>query len=982
MILVHTRAAAGSSGENEQLETVYRRLLLQKCTELAEHFPQLFGSDGFDHLVLPSGLLAAGSCRGMLVEALEEEEWRHGTEIIGWMYQFYVLDGRAQTTARKVEPDKIAEFTQLFTPAWLSKFLVQNSLGAIWERERPDSAVAGLPFFVAEERSDNDRAAAAPAAEPGRLTLMDPCCGTGNILLEAYYLFKTIFLEAGITPARIPRLILERCIFGLDIDEIAVMLASFSLLAAAYKDEPALADHPPRLNIAALPVSGRPLRRLAEELQAADGLAPSFPHHLLEEPARFFDEYPAGGSLPAAPPSVIAAARESLDALGFSDSGAHDRLRNFLTGILLAAGTYRCLATNPPYLSARFMPGELKRFAQKHYPAAKGDLCAMFIERSLSMLEQNGLAALLTMHSWMFLPSFRDLRLHILQRHGLRCLVHLGPHAFAGISGEVVQAAAFVLEEASCASRPAAFIDARCGANQSEKERVFLRNKSAPIRKRPSAFEKLPGAVFAYWAQEPVERLFREGKPLGSLATIRQGMATGNNAEYVRRWFEVPRHDIAFGMNSLEDALNSGKTWVPYNKGGGSRRWYGNNEYVLRFDRASFTELSRSGNRLPSRAYYFRPAVTWNLLGSGDIGVRYQEAGFAFDVNGMCLFTEQENQAGEEDLYVFLAYLASAACGEVLQALNPTLASQAGNVKQIPFPALSPAERREAAAIADEAVQLAKDDWNDRETSWDFLYSPLLRMQAASLKEAVFAYQEKTTFRNRRLRELETANDFLFSKATGIASGPRCFENKVDASSRRIARDFVSYLTSCFVGRYCLPGPHSADPGDALAAGVFPLGHGRNQPAVEAVETALQRLWPRSVEEDLAWLSGELLERQDGRSPRERLHTYFTQHFFKDHRRRYFGKPIYFELNSGPKREFQALLYLHRFDMSTLEVVKDLLAESLLKRAGGRSEAGELYECLCAASISAEDFCLNNGCQTLSVGLTRLFSRGVYAGVN
>ena len=858
--LAHSSVPARATEQEQDL------LLAAECRRLERRLPWIFScSDPLTLMLMPDARLDPDSARGLIAASIPNDLWLGKPLILGTLYELYSAEQRG-TWNGGVPAAKIDTVTCRYTPEWLARLLVENSLGALWIEEQPESRLREMmPYYRGQP--GNSRPSGRNLSE---YTVMDPCCGAGQVLLAAYDLLHGMYCECGWDRKAAARRILEHHLHGLDIDEHAIAIAAFTLVMTALADDPELLDGPP-LRI--------PLAAVSPETVAGWHAAGS-----------------AVASCPAAGSLLRPSAR--LDALcsqGISPCAARAMLTR----------TYRCVATNPPYLSIRFMDKALRAFAEEHYPSSKGDLYAMFIQRALELTASDGCAALLTMHGWMFLPSFRPLRETLLRDFSLRALFHLGARAFESISGEVVQTTAFVIDACKHEGRAAVFIDLRAG-NAREKERGLIEERVPVSARTPSAFLKFPGASIAYWSSPELRGLFAEAQPLGRIVQIRQGLATGDNGYYVRRWYEVDRAEIAFGARSLAEVDAAGKQWVPYNKGGGTRRWYGNQEHVIRFDAASRAALARQGNHMPSRDFYFRPAVTWSLVSSNRFAARLQEAGSVFDVNGMSLFS---GDAGEEEALLLLAFLNSAAASELLSVLNPTLAFQAGNLKQLPYPRERLRGREQPLiARARRAVELSQGAWDARETSWNYSGSPLLAPEygAASLRASAERYRQDCVCRSEELARLEQENDLAFAELCGLQVSGR--EPAAEPPSlSEIAVDFLSFAVGCMFGRFPLPGRQSADKD---MSPFLPLNQAGIlvKDLVSRLEELLQSIWPDEVEGDLTWLAAAAGGDAEV-AARHALRQWFLRSFYPEHCKRYRKRPIYFLLTSGPRRAFQALLY-------------------------------------------------------------------------
>ncbi|WP_375708010.1 BREX-1 system adenine-specific DNA-methyltransferase PglX [Acinetobacter oleivorans] len=574
-------------------EELYRELLLAQCHALNQVMPLLFEQVSDEsELLLPDNLTKTDSLIRDLVSSIPEEDWSD-VQIIGWLYQFYISEKKDQVIGKVVKSEDIPAATQLFTPNWIVKYLVQNSVGRLWMMAQPDSTLANNWEYYIQPAEQTDEVNAqlkqlidvrisedGDTLNPESITVLDPACGSGHILVEAYDCLKAIYLERGYRSRDIPRLILENNLYGIDIDTRAAQLASFALLMKAREDDRRLFSNPPKLNIIALQDSQpERLDALSQDL-ANTGIAQADLKELLE----LFEHASTFGSLIQVP-EVFAKKLPDLEtklniALASGDIFAQQSAQELLPLVQqanLLAKQYDAVIANPPYMGGKGMNTALKDFAKKKFPDSKSDLFAMFIERGFGWCKESGFNSMVTMQSWMFLSSYEAMREKLLQDRTIQTMAHLGARAFPEISGEVVQTTAFVMQGQHINGfKPVFFRLVDTGQDQKESElRSGLNRFDSTIQ---DDFKKIPGSPIAYWVNIQTRNLFSGNKLLGEISEPRRGLATNDNNKFIRRWAEVSNQKMAFGSINREDAKNSNKKWFPYNKGGEFRKWYGNNE--------------------------------------------------------------------------------------------------------------------------------------------------------------------------------------------------------------------------------------------------------------------------------------------------------------------------------------------------------------------------------------------------------------------
>jgi hypothetical protein len=662
---------------------LYRMLLIAQCNALHATMPFLFERiDDETELLLPDNLLHSDSLIRKLVNAIDEKDWQE-VEIVGWLYQFYISEKKAQVIGKVVQSEDIPAATQLFTPNWIVKYLVQNSLGRQWLATYPNSPLReDMEYYIepAEQTPEVQaqlKAITPDSLNPEELTLLDPACGSGHILVEAYDLFKAIYQERGYRARDIPSLILQKNLFGLEIDDRAAQLAAFALMMKARTDDRrifasgvkphvlAIQDSKgldaqqitEALNVPILKAAHLPSKYLFEEFE--EERAPLFSRKNLSvkgdiaqaDVAQLIELFEHGktfGSLIRVPeelaeklPAIAERVQDVLAYGGMLGQVAARSLKPIVGQAQLLATRYDTVAANPPYMGGRGMMPALKSFAKDYFADAKADLFAMFMKHGIALTKPGAMMSMVTMQSWLFLSSFEEMRTTLLAQTTISSMAHLGPRAFAEIGGEIVQVTAFVMCHCEVSEYGAIYKRLIEGA-EAEKIHALTTNAALTYVAKQSDFRSIPGQPIAYWISERMRQCFQEGTPLGDIAEPRCGMATGDNGRFLRRWHEVVNSNIGFLIPDKTSAFGSHKKWFPYNKGGEYRRWYGNAEYVVAFDTSSYSTLKSMGNHCPSERFYFRPALTWSFISSSFFAVRCSDTGFLFDVAGSSAFPPDE----------------------------------------------------------------------------------------------------------------------------------------------------------------------------------------------------------------------------------------------------------------------------------------------------------------------------------------------------
>ncbi len=946
-LLDGTRPSADAQGE------AYTLLLAEYCRYWNRSMPFMFEREGdYTELLIPANLLAADSILTRATAALTEEVCRE-VEVIGWLYQFYISERKDEVFAgfkkgKKAGAAEIPAATQLFTPHWIVRYLVENSVGRLWMLNHPEShLVDQMDYYIAPVDDDTDFL---KTASPEELTVIDPACGSGHMLTYAFELLYAIYEEEGYAPSEIPELILTHNLYGTEIDARAGSLAAFALAMKARAKQRAFLNKRATPNICVIePISFDPDE--LDLLVTVDGDRRAEEMYWVQ-----FENADTLGSLIESDPDLTLRLARHLSTL--DDEG--DLLRaDALAGAQRVieqaqhlSRSYHVAVGNPPYMGNKSMGTELSDYGKHAYPISKSDLYAMFLERSMNFIPPGGYAALVAMQSWMFLSTYAKLREMILADGSIATLAHLGPGAFDTISGEIVQTAAVVIERGTHPKRKGIYLDLTAGRSESVKS-AALRSCAAG-ETTDGIYEvdvldlsKVPGKPVAYWLSPVSRNLFIEHQPLGEALHITGGMTTGDNERFLRRWFEVSQSRSCHTADSASTAVESGRRWFPYNKGGGARSWFGNRDFYVNWEQDG-REILSTGRATPrSRARYFQESLTYSATGSASLSIRYSDPGFIFDAKGSSCFS---NSGG---LLPCLGYLASSTASYLLRALNPTIEFQTGDLSRLPN--LPVADETIVQALVD----LAREDEAQQETCWDFEVSPMVRCGPGSLREIETNLFNESRTISEEFQRLTIANNEAVAHAAGLAGevatsvsasqvtldlNPiyRFGDGKTDSIYRDLSRcavveDLISYAVGCMFGRYSLdePGLILADQGTTLQDYLAKVPQPTFAPDADNVLPIVDGDW---FEDDIVARFRQFLRAAFGEDHFEEnlrfveeslgvkaLREYFVtragrSRFYDDHVKRYKKRPIYW-LFSSPKGSFNALIYMHRYAPSTVSTV-------------------------------------------------------------
>lgn len=700
--------------ENQENERLYKYIIITQCNALNKGLPEMFEQiGGWTELLFPRNLLREDSVIAKMITEIPEEDWRDQVQIIGWLYQYYNTEPKDKVFADlkkniKISAQAIPAATQLFTPDWIVRYMVENSLGRLWAEGHGKPDDADWKYYLDEaEQEDPVKAelekirAEYKNIQPENIKIIDPCMGSGHILVYAFDVLIDIYRSCGWGERDAAKSILRNNLYGLDIDRRAYQLAYFAVMMKARQynrricspeNQPNLANFADVMGADTDMLSGS-IRRFAEQFA-------------------FADTY---GSLMTvnAPDDIDAAVSDFSPTFGLN-------MRQFdmmMKIYKILSQKYDVVCTNPPYMGGSGMNAKLSEFVKSKFPDSKSDLFACFIEKCGQLAKPHGFYAMITQHAFMFLSSYENLRKKLMQKTTVN-MAHLGARAFDEIGGEVVQTTAFVMTGhiKDYKGTYARLVDT---VGENEKRDLFLSGDKRFAAKQEN-FSKIPGSPVAYWVSENIIRAFENGRLLGEIASSKQGIATADNNRFLREWYEVNVEKILFDCSTHEESKTSPAKWYPYNKGGEFRKWYGNNDYVVnwQYDGAELRNFKKSVIRNPN--FYFMPCFSWSLISSSVAAFRYKPKGHIFDVAGMSCFSNDK-------LHYLLALCNSSCAMKVLEVIAPTINYQCGDIANIPviIPDSDEVENHVKELVKDN-IDSCKTDWDYYEVSWDFEKHPLI----------------------------------------------------------------------------------------------------------------------------------------------------------------------------------------------------------------------------------------------------------------
>lgn len=696
---------------------LFRYLFLAQCAELSGCLSGVFQPvDACMALLLPANLMDADGVIGRMVGDIDEEDWED-VQILGWMYQYYNSEVKDAFFASKAKetPDTIGPATQLFTPDWIVRYMVQNSLGRLWMLNNPASPLRDQMEYYIEPDSEHEDFI--KIAGPEDISLCDPACGSGHILVYAFELLAKMYLERGYREREIPELVLSKNLHGMEIDPRAAQIARLALAMCARELDRRFFGRGVQADIAVLaPVA-------LGEGDIPHGSALEKKRDLLDALAHL-DEV---GSLLAPGEGDLAAIREAIGltgADGLFGSSSKEKLRCALETCETLARRHDCVVANPPYMGSSSFGPFMSKWVKKNYPDVKSDLCTCFIERGFSLTKDRGYAAMITMQSWMFLGSFEKMRSSLIGNKSILSMLHLGPRAFDAIGGEVVNVTADVVYNGrtACEGAYARLVDINGSEAKRQKAIEAIDNPDCGwfYLRDAETFKQIPGTPIAYWAlNEEISAFHTMGKVSDSI-DVRLGMTTADNNLFLRRWWKPSNAKCTLQSESPEDVIK----WCPYNKGGDFRKWYGNRTFVINWENGgekirTFTDANgRVRSTVPNEQFYCRECLTWSKISSGRIAVRFLPKGSLFDVAGASGF------ASRGALLPAIGFLNSEIAMHMLSYLSPTLNFEGGTVRSLPFE--NNGKNSLAGTCVERAISISCEDWDSFETSWNFKRHPLI----------------------------------------------------------------------------------------------------------------------------------------------------------------------------------------------------------------------------------------------------------------
>lgn len=972
-------------------EELYKYLLITQCNALSGILPRMFQKiEHYTELLLPDYLLREGSVIEQMIALIPEEDWTDQVQIIGWLYQYYNSEKKDDVFAAlkknvKITKENIPAATQLFTPDWIVRYMVENSLGRLWLEGHSDVKEQFLPteeeqsayvdgnrdpedikwHYYLEEADQEPEVQAQldeirkeyAALTPDQLKVIDPCSGSGHILAYMFDVLMKIYESYGYTTREAVASIVENNLYGLDIDERAAQLAYFAVMMKARQYDRRFFSRGIQPHVYAIVESNHVDQFTVDYFCNGDAKLTAAMYTILSE---LHDAKEYGSILTVTPQDWFALYDRFAEITEDINMSRETALRELLPLVEVAevlAQKYEVVVTNPPYMVPSSGGNKLNEYVKREYPNSKADMFSVFIECCNRHVREDGLQAMITQHSWMFLSSFEKLRELVFLSDVIN-MVHLGAHGFEEIGGEVVQTTAFCLRKSSLKEYKATYCRLTQGDSQNKKEKLFL-DEVNRFYLNKEIMQEIPGCPFAYWLSKSEFAAFSFDK-LFDIGVTRRGLQTGDKNKFIRFWFEPKINELQLPKENVDNYK-----WVIMNNGGNARKWYGEITNTVLWENNGDVIKSTGKAIIPSEELYFRECITWNRISVGNLSVKYQEPGIIQgDMSPFFISYDSDM------LKYIMALMNSVVSTAMIHAINPTITMPVGDIAKLPVK-ICTEWKGKIDKIVQNNILISRVDWDSFETSWDFQHHPLLR-KVSTIAEAFDQWQAECDNRFNQLKANEEELNRIFIDIYGLQDELTSEVEDKDVAVRkadlgRDIRSFISYAVGCMFGRYSLDEPGlilagqrfseyfyeasapQAGTGYAGAPGPYmPIGefyykkengiakctyspdkdniipicddeYFEDDIAGRFVEFVKTVYGENTLDENLKFIADALGGKGQ---PKDVIRNYFLNDFYQDHCKIYQKRPIYWLFDSGKKNGFKALIYMHRYQPDTIARIR------------------------------------------------------------
>ena len=969
------------ANDNDEL---YKYLLITQCNALNSVLPGMFQKIAdYTELLFPDNLLREGSVIQQMIELIPEDDWKDAVQIIGWLYQYYNSEKKDDVFAAlkknvKITKENIPAATQLFTPDWIVRYMVENSLGRLWLEGHPDVKEQLLPTeeeqsaYAAGNRDPEDtkwhyyleEAEQEPevqaqlaeirkeyaALTPDQLKVIDPCSGSGHILAYMFDVLIKIYESYGYTTREAVASIVENNLYGLDIDDRAAQLAYFAVMMKARQYDRRFFSRGIQPHVYAIAESNHVDSFALEYFCNGDAKLKKAMDTIISE---LHDAKEYGSILTVTPQDWSALYDRFAEITEDINMSRETALRELLPLVQVAEALvqkYDAVVTNPPYMGSSGMSAKLTDFVKKNYPDSKSDLFAVFIEKCGQMAKRNGYQAMITQHSWMFLSSFEKLRTKLLSVDIVN-MAHLGARAFEEISGEVVQTTSFVMRKSNIIKYLGTYVRLVKANSQDAKEETFLSGINRFYTSKIT-FTRIPEEPIVYWLPEKALLPYNNAAVLlGDVAAPCAGLATGDNNTFQRCWHEVIFENIGFGVQDVSETEHRTEKWYPCNSSGDFRKWYTDNLMVVNWQHngKEIKSFRNAAGKLAARPQntvrYFKEGLTWNKLSTSRFAVKYKAPGFVFDDTSRSAFPHDLDL-----LPYYIGSLCSCVTFSYLQALDPTMSFTNGDLVRIPM-VVDESKKNIVTKLVKECIEYSKADWDSYETSWDFVTHPFITYRSGAgfadipmnkwqyrIADAYHTWESNATAQFDLLKKNEEELNRIFIDIYGLQDEltPEVEDKDVTVRKADLGRDirsFISYAVGCMFGRYSLDvdglvyagGEWDNSKYASFAAdkdNIIPISDDEyfEDDIVGRFVKFVEIVYGKdTLDENLKFIADALGGKGQ---PKDVIRNYFLNDFYSDHCKIYQKRPIYWLFDSGKKNGFKALIYMHRYQPDTIARIR------------------------------------------------------------
>ena len=915
----------------------FKYILLIVCKKIANVIPQVFGgiTDYID-LLIPDNMLSSNGFVGKLINEVSQNNFDK-VEILGWLYQYYnqVEKDRVISAKKTYKKREIAYATQLFTPDWIVKYMVDNSLGKYWiDSSKNNEIEESLDYYV--NLSNNNL----KQINPEDIKFIDPCCGSGHILVYAFEVLFNIYKSCGYNSKEIPSLILKNNLYGLDIDDRAGQLSILSVLLKAREYDRTIFNNDITKSINIISI---------QESKGIDDFAiESMPEEFRGKLIKLKDLYLNAkefGSL------IIPNNDEYDDLIDYLNKNntieivmIRDMVNEIVKQNTILKQKYQVVVTNPPYLNNTLMSDKMKKFLLANYKEAKSDLFSSFIIRNVNFGTEEAYFGFMTPYVWMFISSYEDLRKYIISNLNISTLIQL---EYSALEEATVPICSFVLSNIKrdlFLGKYFRLTDFPGGMEVQKNKFVEFNNSNDcnyVFERTVKDFEKIAGNTIGYWLSEKILNIFSNSKKLSEFAIPRQGMATGENNRFLRLWYEVDKHNELLNSPNYEDYKNATCKWFPYNKGGEFRKWYGNNDYVVNWENDGYEikhfygDNGKLASRPQNTDYYFKESITWSKISSGPIAFRYKPVGHIFDVSGTSIFGDTDT------LKYLLGINNSIVMMNLLKAISPTLNYEVGQISSLPI-IEDDKYKDKIIQLVDENINISREEWDSYETSWNFKHHQLLNTAFNKIEDAVNELILKTKDNFEKLKKNEEQLNKYVIELYGLEDEMNHQVLEKDVTLRIMDKEtaiksLISYAVGCMFGRFSLESDGVIYAGGKFdennyksyipdGDNIIPISDNEsiyyNDDIVGKFKDFIKVVFGNeSLDENLNYIA-EVLGKRGTESSEDTIRRYFVNDFFSDHVKTYQKRPIYWLFDSGKKNGFKCLVYLHRYDEQIVSKIR------------------------------------------------------------